>query len=86
LLHHVIKISAQVTDFVVAAGKADSDIEIAGADQCHLLLQFEHRALDQVGQHADRHTADDDGTRSGEHDDGMTLRTAQRDRGDGEQK
>ena len=82
----MIKISAQVADFVVAPGEADSHVEVAGADQRDLFLQFDHGALDQVGQHRDRHSADDDGSGSGDHEDGVAFPAAQRDGGDGEEE
>ena len=50
LLHHVVEVAAEVSDFVVAAGKADGDVQVAVADLRDLFLQFDHRTLDQVGE------------------------------------
>ena len=79
LLHHVIEVAAEVSDFVVTIGEADGDIEIAVADLIHLLLQFDHGALNQVGQTEHGRGADGDGSRSGDDHDSVAFGITQRD-------
>ena len=60
LLDHVIEVAAQVSDLVVAMGKADGDAQVAAAELRNLLLQFDHRTLHRVGQHDQQRSADGD--------------------------
>jgi hypothetical protein len=81
----VIEVAAQIPDFVIAVAEADGHIEIASADGGDLLLEFDHRALDEVGQHADRDSADDDGSSAGEQQECVAIGAAQSQCGNGKQ-
>ncbi len=78
LLHHVVEVAAEVSDFVVALGEADCDVQVAFTHQCHLLLQFDHGPLDQIGKHEHGHGADDDRSRTSNDQHCMAIRIAQR--------
>jgi hypothetical protein len=78
LLHHVIEVAAEVSDFVVAPGEADRDIQVAFTDQRDFLLQFDHGPLNEIGERADGHSTDGDRSRSGDHQHRMAYRVPQR--------
>ena len=50
LLHHLVEVATEVSDFVVAVREADRDAEIPAAELRDLLLQFDHGALHGVGK------------------------------------
>ena len=82
----MIELAAEVADFVVALTKADGNVEIAVADDRHLLLEFDHGALDEICQHADGYSADDDSSSSSKQKQGVAIVFAQCDSGDGKEQ
>jgi len=85
LLHHVIEVAAEVSDFVVAEAEGNGGIEIPLTDQGHFFLKFDHGALDEVGEDGDDDSANGDRSGSSEEEQGVTVRTAQGEGGNGEE-
>ena len=48
LADHLIEVAAQIADFIITAGEADSHIQIACADLRDLLLQLDQRPLHEL--------------------------------------
>ena len=78
LFHHVVEVAAEISDFVVAPGEADGDVQIAFTHQPDLLLQFDHGPLNQIGKSDDGNGADDHRSRSRDDQHRVALRVAQR--------
>jgi hypothetical protein len=77
LLEHVVKIAAEVSDFVVAVREADRDVQVAFTYQRDFLLQFNHGPLNEIGEGADRHSTDGDRSGSGYDQNRVAVRVAQ---------
>ena len=60
LRHHVVEVAAQIADFVIAIGKADSHVHVAQLDARNLLLQLDHGAAHLHRQHHDHGYANDE--------------------------
>ena len=80
LLHHVVEVAAECSDFVVAPGKVNRNVQIAFTHLRDFLLQFDHGPLNHIGEHDDYHSTDGDCSRSREEQHRVTLRVPQRER------
>src|SRR5271165_3165077 len=78
LLHHIVEVAPEISDFVVAPGETDGDIQIALADERNLLLQFDHGALNHVGERTDYDRADHDRSGAGDNQHSVAFRITQR--------
>ena len=86
LLHHVVEVAAEVSDFVVAAGEADGNIEITFADLGDFLLQLDHWPLNEIGERADGNSADDNSSGPGNEQNRVAFGIAKRDGRNDEQQ
>ena len=57
LRNHLIEVASQVSDFVVAMGKAHVRAEVTAPKLRNFLLQFDHRPLHRIGEDDEEHAA-----------------------------
>ena len=57
LRNHLVEVASQVSDFVVAVGKAHVRAEVTAAELSNLLLQFDHRPLHGISEDHEEHAA-----------------------------
>jgi hypothetical protein len=50
LLHHVVEVAPQISDFIVSPGEANRDIQIAFTYLRDLFLQLNHGPLHKMGE------------------------------------
>jgi hypothetical protein len=81
----VIEVSAEVSDFVVGLIEGDGRFQVSLAYEGHLLLQFHHGALNEVGKNSDGDSADDDGSGTGKKEEGIAVGVAQGEGRNGEE-
>src|SRR5581483_5333431 len=85
LRHHAIKIAAQISDFVLALGEANADFQVAVSEFRDLLLEFNERTLNGVGEDENQRGADGNGARACNHQHHVTLGILPGHGGEGEQ-
>src|SRR5438309_5593253 len=65
LLDHVIEVATQVTNLVVSLGKFDGNVQVSFAHARNLVLQLDHRTLDEIGQGDHHRRTNSDGAATG---------------------
>ena len=78
LRNHLVEVASQVSDLVVAVGKAHVRAEVTAAELRNLLLQFDHRALHGVSENHEEHAANRNRTRTCDQQHHVAFRIAPR--------
>ena len=83
---HLVEVASQVANFVVAVGEANRCTQVPAADLGDLLLKFNHRTLDGVGEDDEQCAADRNCSCASNKQDKVTLGIAPGNRREQEQQ